>query len=435
MFWLYRLLFLPALLIAAPYYLHRMFRRGNYQHDFHHRFGLIDRPPPKAANVTRIWIQAVSVGEVQAIVPLVEQLVKRPNTEIIVTTTTSTGYHILREKLSAKVTKTGIFPIDFWLFSRRAWRRLDADVAILMEGELWPEHIRQAKLHGAKVVLLNGRLSDRSYSRHRRFPWIARNLLPQLDYIFCSSEIDKERFCALGANPEKIFMPGNLKFDVSPSPLLDTDARKVLKAKIGLGDDSTRVLLGSSTWSGEERFLIETLLKARTQGIPCRLLLVPRHAERKREISELLRNYDLRFHFRSDQKEAPDDVDIYVGDTTGELVMLSQIADLAFIGKSLPPNEGGQTPIEAAALGLPVVYGPKMSNFRQVCRSLETAGASLRGESEEHCQDLLLGLLQNTEKRQQLSQAAIRWHASNQGATQRTLSRLESFLSPIKKTH
>lgn len=430
MFWFYRLLFLPGLLLAAPYYLHRMFRRGDYQHDFHHRFGLIDRPPPKAADVTRVWIQAVSVGEVQAIIPLVEKLVQRPKTEVIVTTTTSTGYRILRQRLSAKVTKTGIFPIDFWLFSRHAWRRLDIDVAILMEGELWPEHIRQAKLRGAGVVLLNGRLSDRSYARHMSFPWVAGRLLPMLDCVFCSSEMDRERFCALGADPEKTLMPGNLKFDVSPSPLLDAEARRTLKAEIGLGDNSSCVLLGSSTWSGEERFLIETMLKARNLGIPCKLLLVPRHAERKREIVELLRSYELRSHFRSEQKEAPGELDIYIGDSTGELVLLSQVADLAFVGKSLPPHEGGQTPIEAAALGIPLVYGPHMSNFRQVCHSLECAGAALRGDSEDSCQAQLIDLLQNPGRRQALSRAAVNWHTANQGASERTLRELEPHLIP-----
>jgi 3-deoxy-D-manno-octulosonic-acid transferase len=146
MIWFYRILFLPVLLVLLPYYALRMWRRGGYRHDFHHRFGLIDRPPPKRPGVKRVWIQAVSVGEAQALGPLLARLRARPDTEIVLTTTTSTGYQILRDKYAANVLKVGIFPLDFWPFSRNAWRRLEPDLAILMEAELWPEHLHQAQM-------------------------------------------------------------------------------------------------------------------------------------------------------------------------------------------------------------------------------------------------------------------------------------------------
>jgi 3-deoxy-D-manno-octulosonic-acid transferase len=163
MIWVYRILFLPALICSLPYHLWRMWRRGGYRHDFHHRFGLVDRPPPKAPGVKRIWIQAVSVGEAQALGPLLARLREQPNLEIILTTTTSTAYQIIREKYARDVQKVGVFPLDFWPFSRSAWRRLEPDLAVLMEGELWPEHLHQAHARKVPVALINARMSNRSY--------------------------------------------------------------------------------------------------------------------------------------------------------------------------------------------------------------------------------------------------------------------------------
>ena len=152
-------------------------------------------------------------------------------------------------------------------------------------------------------------------------------------------------------------------------------------------------------------------------GLDVRLLLVPRHAERRGEIIALLEKQPLPWHARSAAQCAPQPVKIYLGDTTGELARLTQAADVAFIGKSLPPHDGGQTPIEAAALGLPLVYGPRMSNFRDVCRSLEDAGAAIRVTDEAAARSTLLALLQDPARRAQMGAASRAWHTANQGAT------------------
>ena len=438
MIWFYRLLFLPALLVLLPYYAWRMWRRGGYRHDFHHRFGLIDRPPPKRPGVKRVWIQAVSVGEAQALGPLLARLRARPDTEIVLTTTTSTGYKILREKYAHDVLKVGIFPLDFWPFSRNAWRRLEPDLAVLMEAELWPEHLHQAKLRGVPVALINGRMSDRSYGRYQRAGDIARRLLGQLRLILCATPTDEERFRALGADPLHLRLTGSLKFDAAGQlRKLSEPERVALREELGFDSKPETpnsklkapfVLLGSSTWPGEEAFLLEVQQAALDTGLDVRLLLVPRHAERRSEIMELLKKQPLPWHARSTGTHPPQPVKIYLGDTTGELALLTQAADVAFIGKSLPPNDGGQTPIEAAALGVPLVYGPRMSNFRDVCHSLEQAGAAWRAEDETTTRVKLIGLLQNSGCRAKLSAAGRAWHAANQGATQRTAQALEDLL-------
>lgn len=433
MIWIYRLIFLPALLLALPYYLRRMLKRGGYGRGFSQRFGNCPNLPLPAAGVQRIWIQAVSVGEVQAVRPLVESLSQQPNTEIILTTTTSTGYKLALDTLSGRTIHTGLFPLDFHPFSNRTWNRLKPTAAILMEGELWPEHLHQAHQRKCPLFLVNARLSDRSFRRYRKVRRAALHILKRLTHVFAATQQDADRYFALGARPNQVTVTGNLKFDVDISPRLNAEERDALRRELGFsagdGDNRPLVLLGSSTWPGEENLLIGVLAECRRQGVDCRLLIVPRHAERRGEVVKILENSGFTWHQRSLSPSAPRDVDIHLADTTGELQRLTQAADLAFIGKSLPPNDGGQTPIEAAAIGVPMVYGPAMSNFRQTCRSLEGAGAALACNDAATVAAALLDLVNHPDKQLKMATAAQEWHHRNRGAAQRTLDAIARLLS------
>jgi 3-deoxy-D-manno-octulosonic-acid transferase len=251
-----------------------------------------------------------------------------------------------------------------------------------------------------------------------------------LRLILCATPSDEERFCALGAAADHVHLTGSLKVDAAAQVQKLSDAeREELRQELGFGANAkTIVLLGSSTWAGEEALLLAVQQAALAAGLDVRLLLVPRHAERRGEIMELLKKQSLPWHARSTGARPPQAVKIYLGDTTGELSRLTQAADVAFIGKSLPPHEGGQTPIEAAALGVPLVYGPRMSNFRDICRSLEQAGAALRVQDAATAQKELLGLLQDAALRAKMSATGRNWHTANQGATQRTAEALEKLL-------
>ena len=300
-----------------------------------------------------------------------------------------------------------------------------------METELWPEHIHQAKKRGVPIIMINGRLSDRSFERYLRVRSLARWILRQLDLLLVATEHDYKRFRRLGANRNHLFQTGNLKFDVAMPSALTPEAKQFLLAELGFSKSQGQqplVLLGSSTWPGEEAMLLEVLRVARAAGLPVYLLLVPRHMERRRELERLLEQSEFSYHFRSQSPESPGVVDVYVGDTTGELRVLTQVADLAWVGNSLPPNEGGQTPIEAAALGIPLVYGPAMSNFKRICASLEEANAAVRTEDTAEAQKVLLSLLKANERRVALGAAACAWHANNRGAADRTLEYLYRIL-------
>lgn len=421
---LYRLLFLPALLLASPYYLGRMRRRGGYAEGFTHRFGEVPALPPKVSGRLRAWVQAVSVGEMLAIGPLLEGL-RRDGLEVYLTTTTSTGYALAKEKYAALTVGVGYFPLDFWLFNARAWRRVEPDLCVLMEGERWPEHIHAARRHGVPVVCVNARLSDRTFRRSVRFAWAVRATARSVARILCAAKRDEQRFRALGFPAAKLATTGNLKLDVS-IPLLDDAAKAALRREVGLPPDGL-VLLGSSTWPGEEESLVEALKLARAHGHRVSLLLVPRHAERREALRTLLAGSGLSFHLRSDGA-ATRTVDVAVGDTTGELRRLTQLADLVFVGKSLPPHDGGQTPVEAAILGKPVLHGPAMTNFRDIVRSLTEADAVRRVDTHHELVQACVQLLENAAEREVLAAAAREWSAANRGATQRTLNEIRRLL-------
>ena len=425
MIWVYRILFLPLLLVATPYYLWRMRRRGGYAESFGQRFGAIDPLPPRQAGVRRIWLQAVSVGEMLAIAPLLEAFKREGSTEVYLSTTTSTGYKLAQEKYAALTIGLGYFPLDFWAFSARAWRQVQPDLCILMEGERWPEHVHQAEARGVPVISVNARLSDRSFRRSLRFRPLLRPLGAGITRVLCSSKRDEQRFKALGFTPEKLSTTGNLKLDVA-IPLLAEAEQAALRGELGLGPGL--VLLGSSTWAGEEAAMLEALQTARARGLTVSLLLVPRHAERREELRGLLEKSGLTFHFRSEGR-ASGAVDVAVGDTTGELRKFTQLADLVFVGKSLPPHDGGQTPVEAAVLGRPVIHGPNMTNFREIIRTLTEVGAVRRVETADELVVAAAELLADAAQREKLTTAARAWYEENRGATERTLTVIRAELA------
>ena len=431
MLWLYRLIFLPTALLAAPYYLLRMRRRGGYAAHFGQRFGAVPPLPARRAGVKRIWLQAVSVGELLAIAPLLEGWGREGNVEVYLTTTTSTGYALAAQRYEGRgaVIGLGYFPLDCWLSSRRTWRAVEPDLVILTEGERWPEHLAQATERGVPVAAVNARLSDRSLRRMSRLGPLARLLTGGLTRVLAASAADAERFAHFGVAAERITVTGNLKLDVELAPVDEAEQGR-LRAELGLG--GARVLLGASTWPGEEAALLSAWrrLRGTPKGAGAKLLLVPRHAERRGEIEALLTAEGVRYHLRSRGVAASSDgIDVAVADTTGELQRLLVLAEVVFVGKTLPPHTEGQTPVEAAAREKAVLFGPGTANFRVIAKELIAAGAARRVADGEELGVAVGELWADSAARAELGAAARRWHEGNRGATARTQFILAKLLS------
>ncbi|MDR0590840.1 MAG: hypothetical protein LBG09_03265 [Puniceicoccales bacterium] len=406
-----------------------MLKRGGYGIDWKHRLGIF--PRLQKSGKKRLWIQAVSVGEVRAIERLVTLLGK--NYEIVLTVTTTTARKVVSEKFPPNILFHGYFPWDFWLFSWAAWERIRPDAVILVEGELWPEHIYQAKARRVPVFLINGRLSDRSFQYYRNFSRFARWIFEKLDFISASSEQSRRRIASFYG--KKIENFGNMKCDI-PCPLLSQAERKNLKKELGFSENSF-VLVGCSTWPGEEALLLAALREIQRKqseksGGDWALLLVPRHAERRSDLVQWLSRERVSFVQRS-QGVAPREVDVCLGDTTGELSRLVQVADLAYIGKSLFPHSGGQSPLEAAMAGAPIIYGDRMTNFRDICAQIEREGAAIKVTDKREAIGTIAALAGDLPRRKILARNINHWFEKNRGASEKTYHFIRKKLDQCKE--
>jgi 3-deoxy-D-manno-octulosonic-acid transferase len=277
------------------------------------------------------------------------------------------------------------------------------------------------------LLCVNARLSDRSFQRMKWFAPAAHLMLDGVTrWLPCSAQ-DEARFRELGVPAEHLTMTGNIKLDVQISPLADPE-RAELRRELGLSDGL--VLLGASTWPGEEDALLGALRLTRERGVRCSLILVPRHAERRTEIERWLVKAGVSYHFRS-TGPASDRVDVLVGDTTGELRKITQLADIVFVGKSLPPHSEGQTPVEAAALGKPILFGPGMGNFRLLARDLLARGAAREVSDAAALAAAVQELMRDAGRREALAAAALVWRAANVGALERTVVVIREALAKV----
>ena len=389
--------------------------------------------PKKKSGRTRIWIQAVSVGELSSIHSLLESFFSNPKIEVVLSGTTSTGQRIAEQKYSAKVLAHGPFPLDWLPFSFLSWSRIQPDLALCVDSELWPEHMNQAKRRSIPFCIINARLSDRSFARLRSLYIFKSLLIPDNLNVLASSEKQLERWTQIGLPHSSVTNTGNLKIDISPlNPL---DCSKVTARKIELGFSALSVVLaGISTWPGEEKFLLEVLKEIRDSNIDARLLLVPRHAERRSEIINTLESFSFSFQQRTRPLKENSDTVVYLADTTGELVSLIESADIAFLGKTLPPRHEGQNPIEPVSMGLPLIIGPACTNFQETCQELIEYGAARQGNSLSEIKQLIHTLAQKKDERNQMKEAGLKWRKHQGSPTQKTTKEIDNLMSARKLT-
>ncbi len=419
--WVYNLLFPAAFACLLPHFILRMLRRGGYGRDFFQRFGRYG-----AADAARldapgrpVWIQAVSVGELAVAFSFMDELRRRdPSVRFVLTTNTSTG-HALALKKIREPDVTLYFPLDVPWVVPGVLRRIRPSAVVLVENEMWPNLIRYARKQGIPTVMINGRISEHSFGGYRKIRFITRRLLPEIHWFCVQSPADRDRLLALGAPADRVEITGSAKYDIGPTaPTAEARARAVL-AKIGVKPGQP-VLVGGSTWEGEEEALLDLYRDAKKAYPGLLLVLVPRHAERREDVLEEIRKRELGVIQRSqfpDSAAAPARrPDVLLVDTTGELRGFYAAADVVFVGKSLTQT-GGQNPIEPARDGKPIVVGPHMENFPAIAQDFIEARAWAQAKDVNELRVLVARLLSDTAERERLGRAASDLVVRKAGAT------------------
>ncbi len=439
MYALYSFLLAVAFAILSPMF---YFRREKYASGFKQRFGDL----PEFFNDGRpvIWLHAVSVGEVNAARPLVEGLRERfASHRIIVSTTTKTGQDLAARVFAERADAVFYFPFDFKFSVRKALAHFKPSVILLMETEIWPRFIAEAKAGGARVVIVNGRLSERSYRRYAKISGFLRQVLGDLDLALMQGAADANRLISLGAAAGRVQVTGNVKFDIAADAGEVTLSRE-LDERFALSS-ARPTIVAASTHDPEEGWILDaycSLASDRTSERP-RLIIAPRHPERFDKVAALLRQ------FRDDPAcewnrysvarrsagptEQDRDADIILLDSIGELRAVYPLATIVFVGGSLIPH-GGQSVLEPAAVGKAIITGPHTHNFTDVVNTFLASKALIQisPERDEAVADELFlqfsDLLESPEDIQTLGIAARGVMEANRGSTSHTLERLSSLI-------
>ncbi len=435
MFLIYSVLFTIGVIVALPYAGWRYRARKLPPNYWRERLGFLPESLSDFANRSgprdAIWFHAVSVGETLAVAKLVRGIRERwPERPIFVSHVTPAGREVGEKRLPS-VAGRFYLPLDWQWSVRRVLKVVRPAMLVIAETELWPNLVRAAREAGARVVLVNARISDRSLLGYRLFRPFFRRVLQQIDWIGAQTPLDRDRFQALGARPERLSVVGNIKFDAEV-PQLGSLAGRLGQgfAVAGRGP----VVIAASTMPDEEALVVQAWEQIRRKHPRALLILAPRHPERFELVANILINQGVSFIRRTripagEQELAATirDAEVLLLDTIGELAGIFGLADVVFIGGSLVPA-GGHNLVEPALWGRPIIFGPHMENFRDAAGLFLRSRAAIQvGDSSELACETL-SLLADATHRQQLGQAAQALAERESGATRRILDQIAPWL-------
>ena len=414
----------------APYYAWRYRSSPSLRKSWRERLGYLPeefQQPKKGA----IWIHAVSVGETLAVSTLVRELQRRyPERKIFISHVTPTGREA-GEKRMPGLAGRFYLPLDFKGSVQRALKRLRPELLLIVETELWPNLLRWSHESGARVVLINARLSNRSLPGYRRFRFFMRRVLSHVDWIFTQTPADASHFYQIGALPDRVVALGNLKFDVRPPE--NTGLGESWKCSLAAAGRRP-VIIAASTMPGEEERVLAAWSEIRRHNPEAIMILAPRHPARFGEVASLLNASANYFTQRSDFSVSDPELrsqfaksDIVLLDSIGELAGLFGLADLVFMGGSLVPT-GGHNLLEPARFGKVVIFGPYMGNFLDVARLFLDSGAAVRVKDSSELAHRAIELLADDARRRVMGEAARALVDRESGATQRILEQLSVLL-------
>lgn len=416
------LAYFVLIVLASPVLLRAAISKGKYRQGWAAK--LLGIVPRRQGDAPCLWFHAVSVGEVNLLEPLLDLLAQRlPSSRCVVSTTTMTGYELARKKYR----ELTVFycPLDFSWAVRRAMQRIRPDLLVLAELEIWPNLIRAAKEHGARIAIVNGRLSEKSFRGYRRIRWLIAGTLRSIDTVATQNAEYAERFKRLGIPCDKVQVTGSLKFDGAQTDRQNPATRE-LKQLAGIQAHHC-VLLAGSTQSPEESIALEVFQRLSRQYPNLRLILVPRHPERFSQVAELLDTCNVPWQRRSrlESDGAKPHARVLLVDTIGELGAWWGAADIAFVGGSVG-SRGGQNMIEPAAYGAAVSFGPNTRNFRDVVSMMLQRRAAVVVEDAQSLQEFVARCLEFPEFARGLGAAAQELVQQQSGAAERTFKLLLS---------
>ena len=422
MYWIYSALLAAGLLVSLPYWLYQTLRHGKYHAGLGERMGRIPQRLTAQPSRPTIWIHAVSVGEVLAVSGLVSELKARfTQYRVVVSTTTDTGQKLARTRFASE--NVFYFPLDFAFAIGPYLRLLQPELIVMAETEFWPNFLRLAHASGARIAVVNARISDRSWPGYRRFRRLLVRVLQQIDLFLAQTEEDAHRLEAIGAPAQRVHVTGNLKFDVAAPaapPIVGSLRTSFQQSQAG------PVIVCGSTVDGEEPLLLQAFVNVLASHPRAVVILAPRHPERFGEVTELLNQLGMRFWRRSLWSGDSLTGGILLIDTIGELAALYGLADIAFVGGSLVPR-GGHNIIEPAVHGVPIVVGNHTENFRDIVGLFQSHGA-VRVVGPAELPLVLMELISNPDERAELGRRAAQTLRTQMGATQRTLNALQELL-------
>ena len=430
MFFLYSFLLTIAFIILSPLLL---LKSGKYLAGFWQRLGFL--PNFDAEGKPVIWLHCVSVGETQAARPLVTELVKNfPEHKLVISTTTKTGQKLAREVFKDQASLIFYFPYD-WKFSiRSALRQVTPKAILLMETEIWFNFIREAGKNDAKVIIVNGRLSEKSANRYRWIKNTFRRVFHYVDLALVQTPADAKRFLSFGIRGTKVKVTGNIKFDQQISAA-EAKLTEEIRQRFEISKD-VPLLIAASTHSPEEKLILDAfkiLWKNSTGALP-RLMLVPRHPERFAEVAQIIKNTGFGWVKRSEKPSIRDKTaEIILLDSIGELRSVYPLAEIVFVGGSLI-SHGGQNILEPAIERKAIVTGFYTMNFKAIVEEFLSHDALIQlpklseTETPPELADQFSELLADEKRRNELADNAFRVAKNNRGATEKTINNLKEIL-------
>ena len=420
-------LWLSVLIVATPWLLYRMLVQGKNRRGWKQKlFGLVPIPPVNSRG-KRIWLHAVSVGEVHVLQTLVGQLESRnADLQLFISTSTETGFDRAREIFGEQ--RVFFFPFDFSWAIRNVIQRIRPDLLVLAELELWPNLIHIAAQQGLPLLVANGRLSENSHRNYRRFGLLMRPMFQSLTQVAAQDETYAKRFVVLGCDSQSVTTSGNLKYDAIETDRgnAKTTACREVAANAGLNLEAP-IFVAGSTQIEDERAAVEAWVSLRDEHPELQLILVPRHPSRVAETIELLKEHQLTANRRS-LPETRHETPILIVDVIGELSGWWGMADIAFVGGSMG-SRGGQNMIEPAAFGVPVCFGPNTANFKSTVDGLLSADAARVVEDASELSAFVSQMLKGRDQAEAIGSRARAFVLQHQGAGEQTVDLILEMLS------